>query len=202
MDAINMLIGNNREWAKQKKASDSKFFENISSGHKPKYLWIGCSDSRVPANEITGLKPGELFVHRNIANIVLNTDINCLSVLQYAIEVLGVEHVIVCGHYDCGGVNAALEGKEHGLLDSWLAGIKEIYEDNSEKFSALESLEEKQNLLVELNVKQQVKTLAENSIVRRAWEKNKKLEIHGLIYNLEDGFLKNLNITIYGKFQF
>ena len=178
------------DWANSIKAGDPNFFSQLSKQQAPEYLWIGCSDSRVPANQIVNLPPGEIFVHRNIANLVVHTDLNCLSVIQYAVELLRVKHVIVCGHYGCGGVAAALEDHEHGLIDNWLRHIKDVVRFNAEKFEGLEQAE-KLNLLCELNVKEQVKNICNTSIVQKAWREGWELSIHGWLYNIENGILKD-----------
>ena len=185
------LFNNNLLWAASIKEKDPDFFTRLSKQQSPEYLWIGCSDSRVPANEITGLLPGEVFVHRNIANVVVHTDLNCLSVLQYAVEVLKVKHIIVCGHYGCGGIKAALETREHGLIDNWLRHIRDVIRFNASKFDGLDE-EEKVNLLCELNVKEQVTNVCNTTIVQKAWKKGNDLTVHGWIYSIKDGVLKDL----------
>ena len=185
------LFNNNSLWATSIKEKDPDFFARLSKQQSPEYLWIGCSDSRVPANEITGLQPGEVFVHRNIANVVVHTDLNCLSVLQYAVEVLKVKHIIVCGHYGCGGIKAALGNQEHGLIDNWLRHIKDVIRFNASKFDGLEE-EEQANLLCELNVKEQVTNVSNTTIVQNAWKKGNDLTVHGWIYSIKDGVLKDL----------
>jgi carbonic anhydrase len=193
---VNDLLKNNIKWAEEIKNVEPDFFKDLVKQQKPEYLWIGCADSRVPANEIVGLAPGELFVHRNIANIVQSTDLNCLSVLQYAVDVLKVKHVIVCGHYDCGGINAAMENKDHGLVDSWLTKVKDIYVKHSKEIDQLETNEARVNKLCELNVVTQVDSLAKTKIVQNAWERGQELHIHGLIYSIGDGIIKDMNITM------
>jgi len=180
------------------KAKDPEYFTRLSKQQAPEILWIGCSDSRVPANQITGLEPGEVFVHRNIANVVVHTDLNCLSVIQFAVEVLQVKHIIICGHYGCGGINAALDNEEHGLIDNWLRHIKDVVRFNSEKFSGLKE-SEKADLLCELNVKEQVNNICNTSVVKKAWRKGKELSIHGWIYNVENGILKDLHTCVTSK---
>lgn len=197
MDELKKLFESNRVWAKSIEAEDPTFFERLASQQAPRYLWIGCSDSRVPATEICGLDPGEMFVHRNIANQVLHTDINCLSVIQYAVEVLKVSDVIVCGHYGCGGVKGAFENNSLGLIDNWLRNIKEVYIKNRDKIDKGSSDESVQiDLLCEYNVKQQVLNLAHNTFVQEAWQRGQKLSLHGIVYSLKDGLLKNLNVNI------
>ncbi len=173
-------------------AEEPDFFEKLVHVQSPKYLWIGCSDSRVPANEILGLRPGEVFVHRNVANLVNHTDFNCLSVLQFAVDVLKVEHVIVAGHYGCGGVRAALLNQELGLIDNWLRHVRSIYRRQPERFDGLE-LTAKEDLLCELNVLDQARHVEESSIAQNAWKRGQKLEIHGWIYRISDGLLHDLN---------
>lgn len=186
------LFEANRRWAAQMIAEEPDFFKKLVGVQTPKYLWIGCSDSRVPANEILGLRPGEVFVHRNVANLVNHTDFNCLSVLQYAVEVLKVEHVMVVGHYGCGGVRAALLNQEFGLIDNWLRHVRSIYRRQPERFEGLE-LEAKEDLLCELNVLDQARHVEESSIVQNAWKRGQKLEVHGWIYRLSNGLINDLN---------
>lgn len=185
------LLANNRRWAEQMEERTPGFFKQLAAQQKPDYLWIGCSDSRVPANEIVGLMPGELFVHRNIANLVLPTDLNCISVLHYAVEVLNVKHIIVCGHYGCGGVRAALGHQDLGLIDNWLRHLKDIgysYRDILSK----EDEEGRVNRLCELNVKQQVANICRTKVVQRAWQQGRELAVHGWIYSIEDGVIQDL----------
>ncbi len=197
MPHIDALFENNLLWANQIKAEDPDFFHKLSKQQAPRYLWIGCADSRVPANEIVGLLPGELFVHRNVANVVHQTDLNSLSVIQYAVEYLKVEDIIVCGHYGCGGVQAAYQNSKLGLIDNWLRSIQRTYKENLIEF---ESLTPKQsvNRLCELNVIQQVRNVARTTIVEDAWDRGQSLSIHGFIYSIEDGILKNLDVTLDG----
>jgi carbonic anhydrase len=190
-----LLVGN-KEWAQEMLAQDKDFFEKISKGQKPQYLWIGCSDSRVPANQITKTESGEIFVHRNVANMVFQNDINLLSVLQYSVEVLKVKDVIVCGHYGCGGVQAAISGTNLGIVGNWINPIKMNYEDNFAHFSRLETLEEKTNLLVEFNVLRQVVNLSRTTIIQNAWAQGETPRIHGLVYSLKDGILKDLELNL------
>lgn len=189
------LMDQNKLWANEQKKIDPEFFHRLSEQQSPEYLWIGCSDSRVPANQVVGLDPGELFVHRNIANIVLHTDFNCLSVLQFAVEVLKVKHVIVCGHYGCGGIKAALDTQEFGLVDNWLRHIKDIYIKYKNEIDCLRFEQQRVNRLCELNVIEQVNNLSKTKIVQHAWEKGQDLSIHGVIYSIADGLLKELNIN-------
>ncbi|MEQ6166036.1 carbonate dehydratase [Ekhidna sp. MALMAid0563] len=186
------LFKGNDEWIKEKLKLDPEYFKRLAKGQKPEFLWIGCSDSRVPANEITGTESGEIFVHRNIANQVIHSDTNMLSVLQYAVEYLHVKHVIVCGHYGCGGVKAAMDTQYVGLVGRWLAHIKDIFQLNKEKLDAIEDPEAREKRMVELNVIEQVHNLAKTSIVQKAWKK-RELEIHGWVYSLEDGRIIDLD---------
>jgi carbonic anhydrase len=190
------LIDNNRNWSDEISRNDPDFFPTLAKQQDPDYLWIGCSDSRVPANEIVGLMPGELFVHRNVANMVVHTDMNLLSVLQYAVEVLKVRHVIVVGHYGCGGVRAAMNNQKLGLIDNWLLEIRDLYHQKRNMFKGLQSEEEKVDLLCELNVVRQVYNLCHTSIVQDAWANGQKLAVHGWVYGLKDGKVNNLNVTI------
>jgi carbonic anhydrase len=190
------LIENNRNWSEEIRRNDPEFFPTLAKQQAPDYLWIGCSDSRVPANEIVGLMPGELFVHRNVANMVVHTDMNLLSVLQYAVEVLGVRHVIVVGHYGCGGVRAAMQNQKLGLIDNWLLEIRDLYHQKNHMFKGLQSEEEKVDLLCELNVVRQVYNLCHTSIVQDAWARGQKLAVHGWVYGLSDGKVNNLNVTV------
>ena len=198
MNRLQHLFDNNRAWADSVKQRDPDFFSRLSSQQSPEYLWIGCSDSRVPANQITRLEPGEVFVHRNIANVVVHTDLNCLSVLQYAVEILNVKHIIVCGHYGCGGVRAALENHEHGLIDNWLRHIKDVIRFNEASFKGLEH-EQKMDLLCELNVREQVTNICNTTIIQDAWNAGKELSVHGWIYSVENGILKDLDACMTEK---
>lgn len=190
-ESYDRLIKGNEEWIKEKLKLDSEYFKKLAKGQQPDFLWIGCSDSRVPANEITGTQSGEIFVHRNIANMVVHSDTNMLSVLQYAVEYLHVKHVIVCGHYGCGGVKAAMETQYVGLVGRWLAHIKDIYQQNIDVLESIQDPKEREQKMVELNVIEQVHNLAKTSIVQKAWQ-NRELEIHGWVYSLEDGKIKDL----------
>jgi carbonic anhydrase len=201
MDTLQNLLVNNRLWADGIKASKPDFFAKLAEQQAPRYLWVGCADSRVPANEIVGLMPGELFVHRNVANIVLPTDLNCLAVLQYAVEVLHVEHVIVCGHYGCGGVQAALHGRSHGLIDNWIRVIKDVYHQHRREIDALETDRQRFDRLCELNVAAQVASVAHTTVVQDAWRRGQLLTIRGWIYGIEDGLLRDLNVCIEGLDQ-
>ena len=190
------LFENNRQWAAAICAEDADFFKKLAAQQAPEYLWIGCSDSRVPANELLGLLPGELFVHRNIANVVVHTDLNCLSVLQFAVDVLKVKHVIVCGHYGCSGVHAALVGRRVGLADNWLRHVQDVHMKHGRYLG--EALPDKQRLdrLCELNVMEQVANLCQTTIVQDAWERGQELTIHSLIYGIQDGLLRDLGVSI------
>ena len=192
MENLQYLLDGNLVWATEIKEKDPDYFIRLSKQKTPKYLWIGCSDSRVEANRIINLQPGEVFVHRNIANVVVHTDLNCLSVIQYAVEVLKVKHIILCGHYDCGGIKAALENNVHGIIDNWLGQIKDVVRFNAEKFKGLEH-EKQLDLLCELNVKEQITNICNTTIVRKAWREEKELTVHGWIYSIKNGVLKHLD---------
>jgi len=196
MRVLKTLFDNNKNWANCIKEKNPDFFTNLSKQQNPEYLWIGCSDSRVPANEIVGLIPGEVFVHRNIANLVVHTDLNCLSVIQFAIQILKIKHVIVCGHYGCGGIKAALEKKEHGLIDNWLQHIRDIYRFHKSELDALKSDADRYNLLCELNVKEQVLNVCKTTIVKHVWNSGGELSVHGWIYDIKNGLLQDLGICI------
>ena len=196
MNKIEELLRNNREWSKQITESDPRFFSDLAGQQSPKFLWIGCSDSRVSANMIVGLKPGEIFVHRNVANLVVHTDMNCLSVMQFAVQVLYVEHIIVCGHYGCGGVQAAMEPVRHGLIDNWLRHIQDTANLHSELLDAIDDPNEKLDRLCQLNVAEQVQNVGETTVVQDAWNRGQSLEIHGWIYGLKDGLVRDLDISI------
>ncbi|HLL71706.1 MAG TPA: carbonate dehydratase [Pyrinomonadaceae bacterium] len=196
MKKLNELITRNREWAANMTAADPEFFNRLAQQQSPKYLWIGCSDSRVPANEIVGLLPGELFVHRNVANVVVHTDLNCLSVIQYAVEVLKVEHIIVCGHYGCGGVKAALMNSRHGLIDNWLRHIQDVKHEHEDLLAAEPDDDKRFARLCELNVIEQVLNVSRTTIVQGAWESGQELAVHGWIYGIENGLLRELDICI------
>ncbi len=196
MRVLKELFDNNMKWAHKIKESDPDFFMQLSKQQNPEYLWIGCSDSRVPANEIVGMLPGEIFVHRNIANLVIHTDLNSLSVIQYAVEVLKVKHIIVCGHYGCGGIKAAMDNREHGLIDNWLRNIKDVYRYHQDKIDMLQDEKEKYDLMCELNVVEQVFNTCQTTIVQSAWRSGLNLAVHGWIYSIEDGILKDLNVCV------
>lgn len=190
MEIFEKLLLENKAWAQEKVQDDPNFFQRLEDIQRPDFLWIGCSDSRVPANEITNTDPGEMFVHRNIANMVVHTDLNLLSVLQYSVEVLEVKHIIVVGHYGCGGVRAALNHHSFGLLNKWLRNIKDVYRLYRDEIDALPDEESRTNRLVELNVKEQVRNLAQTSIVQKAWKYDQRPHLHGWVYSLHDGILK------------
>jgi len=194
MRVLKDLFARNKKWAEGIKEKSPTFFEDLARQQNPEYLWIGCSDSRVPANEIGNLLPGSIFVHRNIANIVVHTDLNCLSVIQYAVDVLHVKHIIVCGHYGCGGIRAALENRDHGLIDNWLRHIKDIYRYHREKLDTVEDERGRIDLLCELNVVEQVANVCHTTIVQNAWMAGQQLSVHGWIYSIENGILKDLDV--------
>ena len=196
MSKLDVLFEKNRDWALSVKASDPLFFEKLSAQQSPEYLWIGCSDSRVPANQIVGLMPGEVFVHRNVANMVVHTDLNCLTVLQYAVDVLKVKHVMVVGHYGCGGVAAAYENSDNGLIDNWLRNIKDVQHHHQLQLDAIEDKTQRLELLCELNVVSQVSNVCHTTIVQNAWRRGQPLAIHGWVYSLADGLLKDLDCTV------
>ena len=196
MSALTHLFENNRRWATKLTAAEPDFFAKLAYQQAPDYLWIGCSDSRVPANEIVDLLPGELFVHRNVANLVIHSDMNCLSVLQYAVDVLKVRHVIVCGHYGCGGVRAAVDRRPHGLIDNWLRHVRDIYRQHEEEVDTRDDESERLNLLCELNVRQQVINVGNTTIVQDAWARDQALSVHGWIYSIADGLLRDLGLSI------
>lgn len=199
MKTLKHLFDSNRDWAERIGQEQPGFFEELSRQQNPEYLWIGCADSRVPANEIISLPPGEVFVHRNIANVVVHTDLNCLSVIQYAVEVLKVKHIIVCGHYGCGGVAASLETVDHGLIDNWLQHIRDVYRLHAAELDGIADPLERKNRLCELNVIEQVGNVCATRTVRAALASGQNLNIHGWIYSLEDGLLKDLGVTVTGK---
>ena len=192
------LLQGNKEWVAATLSEDADFFTRLSAGQKPPVLWIGCSDSRVPANQITNTNPGDIFVLRNIANVVVHTDMSMLSVLDYAVNVLGVEHLIVCGHYGCGGVEAALGNKQFGIIDNWLRNIKDVYRLHEDEMNSITDHKEKVNRLVELNVTESVFNLTKTSIVQNRWASGKKLGVHGWAYSLETGLIKDLGVTSEG----
>jgi carbonic anhydrase len=196
MKELPNLIENNKKWASEIRASIPEFFSRLVAQQAPEYLWIGCSDSRVPANEIVGLLPGELFVHRNIANLVIHTDMNCLSVLQYAVDILLIKHVIVCGHYGCGGIKAAMEDRPHGLVDNWLRHVRDIHQRHQAKLETISNESERIRRLCELNAVEQVINVGNTTIIQDAWERGQEIAIHGWIYDIADGLLKDLDVCI------
>jgi carbonic anhydrase len=195
---LRSLFDNNRAWAGRIASREPDFFARLAAQQNPKFLWIGCSDSRVPANEIVGLLPGEVFVHRNIANVVVHTDLNCLSVIQYAVDVLKVQHIMVVGHYGCGGVRAALFGERLGLVDNWLHHIHDVRDKHREALAAIGLDGERINRMCELNVVEQVANVCQTTIVRDAWERGQEVAVHGWIYGLDDGLLRDLGVTASG----
>lgn len=190
------LLSNNKKWVVKQLNKDPNYFEDLAQGQNPEYLWIGCSDSRVPANEVTGTRPGDIFVHRNIANMVVHSDMNLLSVLSYGVEVLKVKHIIVCGHYGCGGVLAAMGNKQFGLIDNWLRHIKDVYRMYHKELDAIEDVTQRGRRFVEVNVMEQVLDLGKTSIVQNAWRDGQPLHLHGWVYDIGDGIIKDLNVTI------
>jgi carbonic anhydrase len=194
--SLDRLIQNNRAWAADRVKRDPTFFTRLEKQQAPEFLWIGCSDSRVPANEIVGLDPGELFVHRNVANLVVHTDLNCLSVLQFAVDVLKVKHVIVCGHYGCGGIRAALEKDQHGLIDNWLRHVQDVARAHEVKLDTMPDFDARVDKLCELNVIDQVQNVARTTIVQDAWRRGHAVQLHGWVYGLKDGLISDLGIQI------
>lgn len=192
MNEVNDLLKNNQDWAREMTREDPEFFERLARQQAPRYLWIGCSDSRVPANQIVGLPPGEMFVHRNVANVVVHADLNCLSTVQFAVDVLKVEHIIVCGHYGCGGVLAALRDERHGLVDNWLRHIQDVRNKHAAQLEGLADEAQRHRRLCELNVMEQVVNVSQTTVVREAWARRQSLAVHGWIYDLRDGLLKTL----------
>ncbi|MEO6671299.1 MAG: carbonate dehydratase [Ferruginibacter sp.] len=193
------LLSNNKKWVVKQLKNNPHYFEELAKGQNPEYLWIGCSDSRVPANEITGTRPGDVFEHRNIANMVVHSDMNLLSVLSYAVEVLKVKHIIVCGHYGCGGVLAAMSNKQYGLIDNWLRDIKDVYRLHQEELDAIKDDTQRAKRFVERNVMEQVFDLSKTSIIQNAWANNQPLHVHGWVYDLHDGIIKDLDVTYTGN---
>ena len=199
MPDLKSIFAANREWAQRMRESDPEFFKDLANLQAPEYLWIGCSDSRVPANQITGLQPGEVFVHRNVANIAHDEDLNCQAVIQYAVDFIGVREIIVCGHYGCGGVLAALENQATGLSREWIAEIVSLRDRNASALDVLANNEERHARLCELNVIEQVHNLSQSTVVQAAWSRGLPLNLHGWIYNIQDGLLKDLNVSVSGS---
>ena len=198
MKPLDDLFENNRKWSAEMTRQDAGFFQRLCAQQSPRYLWIGCSDSRVPANQIVGLLPGDMFVHRNVANVVVHTDLNCLSTIQFAVEVLRVEHIIVCGHYGCGGVLAALQNSKLGLIDNWLRHVQDVRAKHRSEVESLTTEANQHTRLCELNVIEQVGNVSQTTVVRDAWSRNQPLSIHGWIYGLSDGLLRDLGVTVSG----
>jgi carbonic anhydrase len=198
MKDLRELLENNRAWAEGIKARDPDFFNALAGQQSPRYMWIGCSDSRVPSTQLTGLRPGEMFVHRNVANVVVHTDFNCLSVLQFAVDYLKVEHVIVCGHYGCGGVQAAMKNLRLGLIDNWLRHVQDVMHNHAAALSEIEDEARRLDRLCELNVIEQVLNVCRTTIVQSAWERGQELSVHGVVYGLGDGLLRDLRIRVSG----
>jgi carbonic anhydrase len=196
MRLLRTLLENNRNWAERITAQDPQFFRRLAQQQAPEYLWIGCSDSRVPANQIVGLLPGEIFVHRNVANVVVHTDLNCLSVLQYAVDVLQVKHVIVCGHYGCGGVQAALGNERLGLIDNWLRHVQDVRLKHADRVTAIREGPARGDRLCELNVIEQAVNACQTTVIQEAWARGQTLAVHGWIYGLDDGRLRDLNLSV------
>ncbi len=196
MRALNHLFANNRKWAAAMEEEDPGFFEQLARQQTPQYLWIGCSDSRVPANEIVGLRPGELFVHRNVANLVIHTDLNCLSVIQYAVDVLRVSHIIVCGHHGCGGIAAAMSNGTNGLIDNWLRQVKDVRDRHERILEPLTDAGQRLRRLCELNVIEQVRNTCRTTVVQEAWHRGQGLFVHGWIYDIHDGLLRDLRACV------
>ena len=196
MRSLRQLFENNRAWAADMTRQDPDFFRRLSTQQSPHYLWIGCSDSRVPANQVVGLVPGEMFVHRNVANVVVHTDLNCLSAVQFAVDVLRIEHIIVCGHYSCGGILAALQDNKLGLIENWLRHVQDVRAKHRAELDALETEKEQHDRLCELNVVEQVINLSRTTVVREAWSCGQALTVHGWIYDLSDGLLRDLDVSV------
>jgi carbonic anhydrase len=201
MSNLQELIDNNSRWAAAIKEEDPQFFAKLANQQAPEFLWIGCSDARVPANEIVGMLPGDLFVHRNVANVVLHTDLNCLSVIQYAVDVLKVQHILVTGHYGCGGVRAAMQDVQLGLIDGWLRSIRDLAYEHRDELTKLPGEEAQVDRLCELNVVQQVANVSHTTIVQNAWQRGQALSVHGCIYSIKNGIWKSLNVTVSGLEQ-
>lgn len=201
MKDLKRLLDQNRAWAESIKANDPDFFPTLAKQQSPKFLWIGCADSRVPANQLAGLMPGEMFVHRNVANVVDHTDFNCLSVMQYAVDVLKVEHIIVCGHHGCGGVKAAMDNLQLGLIDNWLRHVQDVVHEHEGMLAKIEDENQRFDRLCELNVIEQVKNVGRTTIVQSAWQRGQELVVHGWIYGLQDGLLRDLGCSLAGGFK-
>jgi carbonic anhydrase len=198
MPELEQLLHNNRAWARAMKEADPEYFSRLAAQQRPSFLWIGCSDSRVPANVIVGLQPGEVFVHRNVGNVVVHSDLNCLAVLQAAVEVLRVRHVIVCGHYGCAGVQLATEPAQHGLIDNWLRAIKDVYRAHEDELARITDVGKRLDRLTELHVRQQVANVAATTIVQNAWSRGEPLKLSGWVYRIQDGLLRDLEVTLEG----
>ena len=196
MKNLKRLLDQNRAWAENIKGSDPDFFQTLAKQQSPRFLWIGCADSRVPATQLVGMVPGEMFVHRNVANVVVHTDFNCLSVMQYAVDVLKVEHIIVCGHHGCGGVKAAMDNLQLGLIDNWLRHVQDVFHEHEETLAQIKDEGKRFDRLCELNVIEQVRNVGRTTIVQSAWQRGQELVVHGWIYRLEDGLLRDLDISI------
>jgi carbonic anhydrase len=196
MPSLKHLFDSNRAWSERIRRADPQFFSRLSQQQRPRYLWIGCADSRVPANEIVGLLPGELFVHRNIANVVVHSDLNCLSVMQFAVDVLRIEHIIVCGHYGCSGVSAALRNERVGLADNWLRHVQDVHSKHDARVADLSGTERRVDRLCELNVIEQVANVCQTTIVRDAWDRGQELTVHGWVYGLQDGLVRDLGTSV------
>lgn len=201
MKLYQSLLDGNKQWVDRRLEQDPQYFEKLSQGQSPQFLWIGCSDSRVPANEITDTRPGDIFVHRNIANMVVHSDMNLLSVLDYAVNILRVKHVIVCGHYGCGGVKAAMENEQFGLVDNWLRFIKDVYRTHSKELDGIADLEKRFDRFVELNVVEQVLDLSKTTIIQNAWRKHNAPKIHGWVYSLKTGLINDLGVSLDSELQ-
>ena len=196
MKDLKRLLDQNRAWAENIKASDPDFFPTLAKQQSPRFLWIGCADSRVPATQLAGMMPGEMFVHRNVANVVVHTDFNCLSVMQFAVDVLKVDHIIVCGHHGCGGVKAAMDNLQLGLIDNWLRHVQDVIAAHEETLSKIDDEDERLDRLCELNVIEQVRNVGRTTIVQSAWQRGQELVVHGWIYGLQDGLLRDLGVSI------
>ena len=196
MKDLHRLLDQNRAWAESIKASDPDFFQALAKQQTPRFLWIGCADSRVPSTQLAGMKPGEMFVHRNVANLVVHTDFNCLSVMQYAVDVLKVEHIIVCGHDGCGGVKAAMSNLQFGLIDNWLRHVQDVFHEHEEELAKIEDENDRLDRLCELNVIEQVRNVGRTTIVQSAWQRGQEIVVHGWIYGLQDGLLRDLGVSL------